>query len=106
MPVKIHPTLNIKSLAVFGGVDYDKQAQAIRQGVDLILATPGRLKDYFQKKVVDLNNLQLFVCDEADRMFDMGFIEDVKFFFDKIDPKTQKFAVFRNDQRQRFRTGF
>lgn len=91
--------LGIKSLAVFGGVDYDKQASAIKSGIDLILATPGRLKDYLQKNIVRLKDLELFVCDEADRMFDMGFIEDVKFFFERINPTTQKllFSATTND---------
>jgi ATP-dependent RNA helicase RhlB len=92
--------LNISSMAVFGGVDYDKQAQRIKQGVDVIVATPGRLKDYYQKKVFSAKDCCLFICDEADRMLDMGFIEDVEFFLSKLSPETQKllFSATTNDK--------
>jgi ATP-dependent RNA helicase RhlB len=82
--------LNIRSLAVFGGMDYEKQAKSIRQGVDFIVATPGRLKDFLQKKEFSLDSCSIFVCDEADRMLDMGFIEDVEFFLDKLPEKCQR----------------
>ncbi len=90
----------INSMAVFGGIDYDKQAQKIREGVDVIFATPGRLKDYVQKRVVDLQHISVFVCDEADRMFDMGFIEDVEFFLARIPESSQRllFSATTNDQ--------
>ncbi|MBQ48716.1 MAG: hypothetical protein CMP10_15055 [Zetaproteobacteria bacterium] len=92
--------VGISSLAVYGGVDYDKQAGLIRKGVDVIVATPGRLKDYFQKRVVTLEHCDQFVCDEADRMFDMGFIEDVEFFLEKLNEKNQKllFSATTNEQ--------
>ncbi len=92
--------LNISCMAVFGGVDYDKQAQRIKQGVDVIVATPGRLKDYYQKKVFSTKDCCLFICDEADRMLDMGFIEDVEFFLSKLSPETQKllFSATTNDK--------
>jgi ATP-dependent RNA helicase RhlB len=82
--------LNISSIAVFGGVDYAKQAGHLKEGVDVIIATPGRLKDYIGQKLVDLSEIEMFVCDEADRMFDMGFIDDVEFFFEKIPEDCQK----------------
>ncbi len=92
--------LDISSMAVFGGVDYEKQAQRIRSGVDVIVATPGRLKDYFQKKVFSTKDCSLFICDEADRMLDMGFIEDVEFFLSTLSPETQKllFSATTNEQ--------
>lgn len=91
--------LSIKTLAVFGGVDYDKQAKQLRDGCDVVFATPGRLKDYFQKREFNFNECQVFVCDEADRMLDMGFIEDVEFFLDKLPEMTQKllFSATTND---------
>ncbi|SMF46258.1 DEAD/DEAH box helicase [Pseudobacteriovorax antillogorgiicola] len=91
---------NIRSMAVYGGVDYDKQAKAIKDGVDVIVATPGRLKDYRQKKILSLQHCLQFVCDEADRMFDMGFIEDVEFFLRHLGEETQKllFSATTNDQ--------
>jgi ATP-dependent RNA helicase RhlB len=82
--------LEIQTLAVFGGMDYEKQAKALRQGCDIVVATPGRLKDFLQKSQFDIKNCKTFVCDEADRMLDMGFIEDVEFFLDKLAENTQK----------------
>lgn len=82
--------LGITHMAVYGGIDWDKQAKKLREGVDVIVATPGRLKDYYQKKIVTLDDCSVFVCDEADRMFDMGFIEDVQYFLDKLPEQTQK----------------
>jgi ATP-dependent RNA helicase RhlB len=76
--------LSIKTLAVFGGVDYEKQARILRSGVDLIVATPGRLKDYYEKGIVSLESCKVFICDEVDRMFDMGFIADVEYFMSRL----------------------
>jgi len=92
--------LGISSLAVYGGIDYEKQAKHLREGVNVIVATPGRLKDYLNKKVLNLDNCQIFVCDEADRMFDMGFISDVEFFMDKIPENCQRllFSATTNDE--------
>ncbi len=95
----IFDDLDISSLAVYGGVDYDKQAQAIRSGVDVIVATPGRLKDYYQKKIFNLKSCNQFVVDEADRMFDMGFVEDLEYFLERMGDKPQKllFSATTND---------
>lgn len=92
--------LNISSMAVYGGVDYEKQAQTIRAGIDVIVATPGRLKDYFQKKIFTTKDCCLFICDEADRMLDMGFIDDVEYFLSKLSPETQKmlFSATTNEK--------
>lgn len=97
-PILAH--VGLRSLAVFGGVDYDKQARTIQDGVDVIVATPGRLMDYVKKKVVDLKSISVFVCDEADRMFDMGFIDDVEFFLKRIPENAQKllFSATTNEQ--------
>jgi ATP-dependent RNA helicase RhlB len=91
--------VGISSLAVFGGIDYVKQAKRIESGVDIIVATPGRLKDYHQKKLINLQELEIWVCDEADRMFDMGFIDDVEYFLGKLDEKCQRllFSATTND---------
>ena len=67
-----------KTVAVFGGMDYDKQMTALSTGVDLVVATPGRLLDYLRKHAVDLKKVKMAVIDEADRMLDMGFIPDVR----------------------------
>ncbi len=90
----------LSTLAVYGGVDYDKQAKALKDGIDVIFATPGRLKDYVQKHIVSINDVTVFVCDEADRMFDMGFIEDVEYFLEKIPETAQKllFSATTNEE--------
>lgn len=91
--------LGIPSMSVFGGVDVDKQAAGFKSGPRMIVATPGRLKDFHQRKMVDLSQVKIFICDEADRMFDMGFIDDVEFFLDKIPENAQKllFSATTND---------
>lgn len=88
--VPILERLGFRTLAVFGGTDYDKQLNELRRGVDVVMATPGRLKDFVEKRVVDLSQCQVFVCDEVDRMFDMGFIEDVEFFLDRLPDSAHK----------------
>ncbi len=97
---KLAVKLDLKSLAVFGGMDYDKQAQALKAGTDIVVATPGRLKDYIQKKIVSIKDTTMFVCDEVDRMFDMGFIEDVEFFLERLPENCQKllFSATTNDK--------
>lgn len=76
----------IKVQPIFGGVDYEKQRQALRDGVDIIVATPGRLIDYFKQRVFSLDRVEALVIDEADRMFDMGFIKDLRFILRKLPP--------------------
>ena len=70
--------LPLKSVVIFGGVGQGPQVEAIRKGADILVATPGRLADLYQQKLLDLSRLEIFVLDEADRMLDMGFIHDVK----------------------------
>jgi ATP-dependent RNA helicase RhlB len=96
---KVIESLGIKSVPVFGGVDLEKQAAAFKDGPRMIVATPGRLRDFYQRKLIDLSQVKIFICDEADRMFDMGFIADVEFFLDKIPEDAQKllFSATTND---------
>jgi len=70
--------LPINSLAVFGGVGINPQIANLRRGVDILVATPGRLLDHVQQRTVDLSGIEIFVLDEADRMLDMGFIRDIR----------------------------
>jgi len=70
--------LNIDSTTIFGGVSQSKQVAALNRGVDIVVATPGRLLDLINQKILHLSNVQIYVLDEADRMLDMGFIHDVK----------------------------
>eukprot|EP00825_Cyclidium_porcatum_P005377 TRINITY_DN1259_c0_g2_i1.p3 TRINITY_DN1259_c0_g2~~TRINITY_DN1259_c0_g2_i1.p3 ORF type:complete len:178 (+),score=49.77 TRINITY_DN1259_c0_g2_i1:66-599(+) len=69
--------LPVNSLAVFGGVGINPQIANLRRGVDVLVATPGRLLDHVQQRTVDLSKIEIFVLDEADRMLDMGFIRDI-----------------------------
>ena len=77
---------NLKSLLIHGGVGYGKQIDGIKSGVDVLIATPGRLIDLMEKGVVKLDNIEILVLDEVDRMLDMGFLPDVR----KIVGKTPK----------------
>ena len=70
--------LALKSALVFGGVGINPQIEALRRGVDILVATPGRLLDHVQQKTVDLSRVEILVLDEADRMLDMGFIRDIR----------------------------
>ncbi len=76
----------LKVQPIFGGVDYEKQRQALRDGVDIIVATPGRLIDYFKQRVFSMNRVESLVIDEADRMFDMGFIKDLRYILRQLPP--------------------
>jgi len=79
--------------AIYGGVDYMKQRNALREGADIIIGTPGRLIDYLKQKVYSLKEIEMLVIDEADRMFDMGFIADLRFILRRLPPfdKRQNF---------------
>ncbi len=70
--------LPLKSSVIFGGVGMEPQKAAIRRGVDIVVATPGRLLDHCNQKTIDLSRVEILVLDEADRMLDMGFIHDIK----------------------------
>lgn len=70
--------LPLRSTVIFGGVGYEAQDRALRRGVDIVIATPGRLLDHLQRKTVRFDALEILVLDEADRMLDMGFIHDIK----------------------------
>lgn len=75
---------------VFGGVDYEKQRQQISKGVDMIIGTPGRLIDYLKQNVYSLRKTQFLVIDEADRLFDMGFISDIRFLLRRMSPYNRR----------------
>jgi ATP-dependent RNA helicase RhlE len=70
--------LHLRTLAVYGGVNINGQFSALRHGVDIVVATPGRLLDHMNRRTIDLKHVDMLVLDEADRMFDMGFIRDVR----------------------------
>ncbi|HIJ96711.1 MAG TPA: DEAD/DEAH box helicase [Desulfuromonadales bacterium] len=72
--------------AIYGGVDYMKQKNALLDGADVIVGTPGRLIDYLKQKIYSLKHIEVLVIDEADRMFDLGFIADLRFILRKLPP--------------------
>lgn len=80
---------SLKTAVVFGGVSQKAQTLKLREGVDILIATPGRLLDLINQKFISLNSIKLFVLDEADRMLDMGFINDVKKIIEKLPSKRQ-----------------
>ncbi|MBN1796768.1 MAG: DEAD/DEAH box helicase [Sedimentisphaerales bacterium] len=81
--------LNVRTLAVYGGVNIKAQFNTLRRGVDIVVATPGRLMDHMQRGSVDLRHIEVLVLDEADRMLDMGFIKDVRKIVDTLPKKRQ-----------------
>lgn len=95
--------LPLRSAVVFGGVKINPQMIALRAGVEILVATPGRLLDLFQQNAVRFDQIQILVLDEADRMLDMGFIHDIKRILAKL-PKTRQnllfSATFSDDIRQ------
>jgi ATP-dependent RNA helicase RhlE len=78
-----------RNTVIFGGVGQDKQARALKEGIDILVATPGRLLDLMGQGLVQFQHLEVFVLDEADRMLDMGFIHDVRRIVEKIPKKRQ-----------------
>jgi superfamily II DNA/RNA helicase len=79
----------LRSTVVFGGVDMAPQTAALRSGVEILIATPGRLLDHVQQKVLNLSQTQIFVMDEADRMLDMGFLPDLQRIINLLPKKRQ-----------------
>lgn len=92
--------LPLTSFCIFGGVNINPQIKQLKKGVDMLVATPGRLLDHVQQKTIDLSHIQYFVLDEADRMLDMGFIHDVKKVLAVLPAKRQTLlfsATFSDD---------
>jgi ATP-dependent RNA helicase RhlE len=79
----------LKHLVIFGGVNQNPQTDALRRGVDILVATPGRLLDLMNQRYVNLEHIKMLVLDEADRMLDMGFVHDVKKVIAKVPAKRQ-----------------
>ncbi|HEY5649032.1 MAG TPA: DEAD/DEAH box helicase [Nitrospiria bacterium] len=82
--------LPFKLLAVYGGMDYEAQRDELSRGPEILVGTPGRLIDYFKQKVYDFKGLQMLVIDEADRMFDMGFIKDLRYMLRRMPPYNER----------------
>src|SRR5579863_2172210 len=79
-----------KQAVVYGGVDYEKQRRQLEEGVDVLIGTPGRLIDYFKQHVFDMRHAQVLVLDEADRMFDLGFIADIRYLLRRLPPPEKR----------------
>ena len=82
--------VNLSRTVVYGGENYDQQRDSVAAGVDLLIGTPGRLIDYFKQHVFDLRAVEVMVLDEADRMFDMGFIADVRFLLRRMPHPSER----------------
>ncbi|HEX6997369.1 MAG TPA: DEAD/DEAH box helicase [Gammaproteobacteria bacterium] len=74
----------------FGGTDYDKQRRQLAAGVDVLIGTPGRIIDYFKQRVFGLRRVQVMVLDEADRMFDLGFIKDIRYVLRRLPDRERR----------------
>src|SRR5450755_4167141 len=85
----------LKLAVVFGGTDYEQQRQTLVDGVDVLVGTPGRLIDYLKQGVYDLRHVQVLVLDEADRMFDLGFIADIRYILRRLPhPERRQSMLF------------
>jgi len=80
----------LKQAVVYGGVDYEKQRRQLEEGVDVLIGTPGRLIDYYKQHVFDLRHAQALVLDEADRMFGLGFIADIRYLLRRLPPPEKR----------------
>jgi ATP-dependent RNA helicase RhlB len=83
----------LKNAVVFGGVDYEKQRKTLEDGVDVLIGTPGRLIDYLKQHVFDMRHAQVLVLDEADRMFDLGFIADIRYILRRLPPPDRRLSM-------------
>ena len=98
----------IRSLSVYGGVGFHPQVQALKRGIDILVATPGRLLDHLQQRTVDLSKVQVLVLDEADRMLDMGFLPDIRKVLAHLPKQRQNllFSATFSDEIKRLADGF
>ena len=84
---------NLKLGLVYGGVDYEKQRNQLGEGIDILIGTPGRLIDYLKQDVFSLKYIEIVVLDEADRMFDLGFIRDVRYMFRRMRKPQERLSM-------------
>lgn len=80
----------LKIALAFGGTDYDKQRRQLEEGTDLLIGTPGRIIDYYKQRVFTLDKVQVAILDEADRMFDLGFIKDIRYLLRRLPPPDKR----------------
>jgi len=91
--MKISEGTGFKSFPLYGGTGYDKQKEALKSGLQFVVSTPGRLIDLFKENFIDLKQVRAIVFDEADRMFDMGFKDDMVYILGRV-PRDRQFLVF------------
>jgi ATP-dependent RNA helicase RhlB len=91
--VVIGKETGLRLALAYGGVDYEKQRKQIQDGVDILIGTPGRIIDYYKQQVFTLNYIQVVVLDEADRMFDLGFIKDVRFLLRRMPDREHRLGM-------------
>jgi len=85
----------LRHAVVYGGIDYEKQRRQLTEGIDVLIGTPGRLIDYYKQRVFDMRHTQVLVLDEADRMFDLGFIADVRYILRRLPhPERRQSMLF------------
>ena len=82
--------LGLKYALIYGGTDYKKQQDSLKGSVDIVIGTPGRVIDFQRQNILNLNNIQVTVMDEADRMFDLGFIKDIRYLLRRMPPPEKR----------------
>jgi ATP-dependent RNA helicase RhlB len=91
--MKIIGPTGLRAALAFGGVDYEKQARQFEQGCDILIGTPGRTIDFLKQSLFRLSSTDVVVMDEADRMFDLGFIADIRYMLRRCAPTTQRLSM-------------
>ena len=88
--MQIGKNTEFRTVLAYGGTDYEKQRKQLEEGVDILIGTPGRIIDYFKQKVFSLKYTEVMVLDEADRMFDLGFINDIRYVLRRMPGPEQR----------------
>jgi len=88
--VQLGKHLDFKLALIYGGTDYQKQLDSLKVNVDIIIGTPGRIIDFYRQNAFTLDNIKVTVMDEADRMFDLGFIKDIRYLLRRMPPPEQR----------------
>jgi ATP-dependent RNA helicase RhlB len=83
----------LRTLVIYGGANYRKQRRLLEQGCDILIGTPGRLIDYYKQRLIHLEKIQVLVVDEADRMFDLGFIRDIRYILRRLPPPDKRLSM-------------
>ena len=92
---QIGKNTDFRTVLAYGGTDYEKQRRQLEEGVDILIGTPGRIIDYFKQRVFSLKRVEVMVLDEADRMFDLGFISDIRYLLRRMpDPEKRLNLLF------------